>query len=79
MEEKEFIIYQNKKGNIVYSILSFILVIIALLSLFVHFDINIILEVIMKIVLFFGVFFFGYAGIFFIKRMKKNKEILRLF
>lgn len=76
MEEKEFIIYQNKKGNIVYSILSFILVIIALLSLFVHFDINIILEVIMKIVLFFGVFFFGYAGIFFIKRMKKNKEML---
>ena len=76
MEEKEFIIYQNKKGNIVYSILAFMLVIIALLSLFVHFDINIILEIIIKIVLLFGVFFFGYAGIYFIRRMKKNKEML---
>ena len=76
MEEKEFIIYQNKKGNIVYSILSFILVIIAVLSLFVHFDINIILEIIIKIILFFGVFFFGYACIYFIRRMKKNKEML---
>lgn len=76
MEEKEFIIYQNKKGNIVYSVLSFIFVFISILSLFVHFDINIILEIIMKIILFFGVFFFGYAGIYFIIRMKKNKEML---
>ena len=76
MEEKEFIIYQNKKGNIVYSLLSFILAIIAILSLFVHFDINIILEIIMKIILSFGVFFFGYAGIYLIRRMKNNKEML---
>ena len=37
MEEKEFIIYQNKKGNIVYSILAFILAIIAILSLGVNY------------------------------------------
>lgn len=73
----EFIICESIKRNILYSLLSLIMVILCIFGIIVYFEnINLILQIIMKIALFIGIFFFGYACIYFIKKIKDNKEML---
>ena len=77
MEKDEFVIYQNTKGNILYSIGSFLFTIIGILGLFIFFqDMELVMQIILKAILFIGIIFFGYGSIYFLKRMKTKKEML---
>ena len=76
MKKEEFVIYYSKTGNIKYSLMSLILVMIDIICLFVKFDMVMILEIFMKIILFIGALFFGYAFIFFCKRVFNKSEML---
>ncbi len=76
-ENSEFVIYQNKKGNIIYSLVSFLFAIISAFGIFIFFqDMDLVIQIILKMILFIGILFFGYGGFYFLKRMKTNKEML---
>lgn len=77
VKKEEFIISQNRKGNILYFIISFIFTIFGLYGIFIHIKgVNLILQIIIKIIYLIDICFFGYGCIFFIKKNKKKQEIL---
>ena len=77
MKKDEFVIYQNTKGNILYSIGSLLFTIIGILGSFIFFqDMELVMQIILKAILFIGIIFFRYGSIYFLKRMKTKKEML---
>lgn len=75
--DRDFVIYQNKKGNIIYALLSLMMFLGSVLGLMFHIEhIHLTLQIILKIVLFIGVFFFGFGAICFFKRGNKKREFL---
>lgn len=63
MEKDEFVIYQNAKGNILYSIGSFLFTIIGILGFFIFFqDMEFMIQIILKVILFIGILFLDMAA-----------------
>lgn len=77
--DKEFVIYQSKKGNIIYGLGSLILCLGSVLGLILHNQyINLLYQIVLKIGCFCGVFFFGFGAIYCFKRMNKKNVFLAI-
>lgn len=89
LENSRLVVSQSRKGNKKFMVMSFGMSILSLASVFVNFRdtdyrngfetflvYNDAAYVCFKMGLLFGFFFFGIIGVYFIKRNKKNREVL---
>ncbi|MDE6469983.1 MAG: hypothetical protein K2L19_03055 [Eubacterium sp.] len=89
IENNEFVIYQNQKGAVVYTMLSIMMTAVCFTGFMVDFSklntdyymasfltSNIIITIIFKLILLFGTIFMGYGAVYFAKRIKRKKPIL---
>lgn len=77
--DKEFVIYQSKKGNIIYGLGALMLCLASVLGLIFNIDhIYLLLRIVLKAGCFCGVFFFGFGATYCFRRMNKKNVFLAI-
>lgn len=88
-ENNELILYQNKKGAVIYTMLSIMMTVVCFAGFIIDFSKlntdyymaalltnNTVITIIFKLILLFGTIFMGYGTVYFAKRIKRKKPIL---